>query len=284
MSNRRPVVRGTLSVLAAAAIVLVSSPAWAHVEVEANRAQAGATNVDLTFHVPNEQAPASTRSVTFIFPADHPLLGVTTTSQNGFTPKVTTALLAKPVKGPKGLVNQVVRAVEFSGGQIAGTDEKAFTFHVDQLPSDTRALTFKALQTYSNGQTVSWIEVAADGAAEPEHPAPVLVLGGAAKAAPQPQGAGSGHAASPEPSLKVSAAPVTSAATGSGTFAPVAGVTVGGFVVVALGWVLWRRRRSLGEPGGQNPADPADTFGNGSTEYEGTARARETARQGARER
>jgi hypothetical protein len=46
-------------------------------------------------------------------------------------------------------------------------------------------MTFKALQTYSNGQVVSWIDVPAAGSSdEPEHPAPTLKLapvsGGAA--------------------------------------------------------------------------------------------------------
>jgi uncharacterized protein len=58
-----------------------------------------------------------------------------------------------------------------------------FTVRVAKLP-DTDALTFKALQTYSDGQVIRWIDAAAPGAAEPEHPAPTLHLsaGAAAKA------------------------------------------------------------------------------------------------------
>ena len=41
-------------------------------------------------------------------------------------------------------------------------------------------MTFKAIQTYSDGQEVDWTEVAAPGSkAEPEHPAPTLKLGAA---------------------------------------------------------------------------------------------------------
>lgn len=258
----RTVVRGTLSVLSAAVLTLVSAPAWAHVEVEADRASAGAADVDLTFHVPNEQAPATTRSITILFPADHPLLGVTTTKQNGFTPTVSTARLPTAVKGPKGWVSEVVRSVEFSGGALTGEDEKSFTFHVDQLPSDTRTLTFKALQTYSTGATVSWIEVAADGTAEPEHPAPVLVLG--APAAPAAAPPAPDASPSPSPAAEVRATPVTGsvaapvtgsaaatpvvvAATGFGTPALMGGATAGSLVLVVLGWVLWRRRRQVGD-------------------------------------
>jgi hypothetical protein len=51
---------------------------------------------------------------------------------------------------------------------------------------------FKALQTYSNGEVVSWIQEATEGAEEPEHPAPVLKL---ITPAAVPTGAGNGQAA-----------------------------------------------------------------------------------------
>ena len=35
-------------------------------------------------------------------------------------------------------------------------------------------MVFKALQTYSDGNVVRWIEEPVDGGEEPEHPAPVL--------------------------------------------------------------------------------------------------------------
>jgi uncharacterized protein YcnI len=248
VSQRRLLARGVLSVSAATALALVSIPAWAHVEVETDRAVAGAKDVTLTFHVPNEEAPATTRGITFVFPVDHPLLGVTTTAQNGFTPKVSMVPLANAVRGPKGPVREVVRSVLFTGGRLSGTEEKAFTLHVDQLPADARTLTFKVLQKYSTGQTVSWIEVAADGAAEPEHPAPVLALSPApAAAAPHPE--------STQVAVTLGARPATTqtphaamtsggaVATGSGMTAPLAVAAGGGLAVAAGGWVLWRRRR-----------------------------------------
>ena len=251
MSQHRQLVRGTLAVFGAAALTLVSSPAWAHVEVETNRAYAGAKDVTLTFHVPNEEAPATTRSITFVFPTDHPLLGVTATSQNGFTPTVTTIPLATAVRGPRGLVHEVVRTVEFSGGRLSGTEEKAFTFHVDQLPSDTRTLTFKVLQKYSGGKTVAWIEVAAQGSAEPEHPAPVLLLG-PARAAGQPATAGTVATVPLSAKASATSGVAGAAAPGSGVKAPLA-AGVGGLVLVAGGWALWRRGRVPGKSPGGHP-------------------------------
>lgn len=37
-------------------------------------------------------------------------------------------------------------------------------------------MTFTAIQTYSNGDVVSWIQTSVKGAPEPDHPAPVLRL------------------------------------------------------------------------------------------------------------
>jgi len=246
------------AIFGAAALTLVSSPAWAHVEVETNRAYAGAKDVTLTFHVPNEEAPATTRNITFVFPTDHPLLGVTTTSQNGFTPTETTVPLATALRGPKGVVREVVRTVEFTGGRLAGTQEKAFTFHVDQLPSDTRTLTFKVLQKYSTGTSVSWIEVAAGEAAEPEHPAPVLTLG-PPRAAAQPDAGGTvavvavGAKAPTTAAGRVAdaagaKAPTTAVgsgadAGGAGAKEPLSAWAAGGLAVAAGGWTLRRRRR-----------------------------------------
>lgn len=53
-----------------------------------------------------------------------------------------------------------------------------FTIIGGKLPDDATTLTFKALQTYSDKSVVSWIEEAASGGAEPEHPAPTLTMSG----------------------------------------------------------------------------------------------------------
>jgi hypothetical protein len=44
------------------------------------------------------------------------------------------------------------------------------------LPTKPNKLTFKVIQTYSNGDAVSWIQETVKGAPEPDHPAPVLEL------------------------------------------------------------------------------------------------------------
>ena len=51
-----------------------------------------------------------------------------------------------------------------------------FEFTAGKMPTDKTSLLFPAIQTYSDGKVVSWIEPKVEGAAEPEKPAPVLDL------------------------------------------------------------------------------------------------------------
>jgi uncharacterized protein len=62
------------------------------------------------------------------------------------------------------------------------------------LPTTVSTLEFKAVQTYSDGQEVAWIQDATPGGAEPDHPAPTLTLtaAGAPGGAATMPGAGDG--------------------------------------------------------------------------------------------
>lgn len=54
------------------------------------------------------------------------------------------------------------------------------------MPADRSSLIFAAIQTYSDGTVVRWIDRAAPGAAEPAHPAPTVTLGSAGAMAAMP--------------------------------------------------------------------------------------------------
>ena len=66
-----------------------------------------------------------------------------------------------------------------------------FNISVGPLP-DAKSMVFKALQHYSDGSVVRWIEPTVEGQPRPEHPAPVLTItpasatGDTAAAAPTP--------------------------------------------------------------------------------------------------
>ena len=94
-------------------------------------------------------------------------------------------------------------------------------------------MAFKALQIYSNGDVVRWIDLAAPGQPEPDHPAPVLTLTSATTSAAHSAGTA---AASDEP---------TSSGAGSdGTtrVLAIAALVAGLLALAAAGAGLWRHR------------------------------------------
>jgi hypothetical protein len=109
------------------------------------------------------------------FPTDHLIPSADTQQAAGWTAKVTTAHSAKPLQTDKGTTNDYVQSITWSGGSIPPGQFQQFGVALG-LPDDATSLTFKTLQTYSNGQVVRWIETAAAGQPEPENPAPVLQL------------------------------------------------------------------------------------------------------------
>jgi hypothetical protein len=75
-------------------------------------------------------------------------------------------------------ITETVSVVEFDaakGGGIAPGQFQEFSLSVGPLPK-VDSLVFNVVQSYSDGKDVAWIEPTIDGAAEPEHPAPVLAL------------------------------------------------------------------------------------------------------------
>lgn len=176
----------TVAALAATTVLLAAGAASAHVTVHPESYAKGATDGVLTFRVPNEEDGASTTKVQVFLPTDHPVLGVLVHPQDGWTAKVTTTKLKKPVKTDDGTITEAASEITFSGGKIDAGQYEDFNVAFGQLPDDIGQLVFKTLQTYSDGKVVRWIEESTGGQ-EPENPAPVLKLtAGDESAAPVP--------------------------------------------------------------------------------------------------
>ena len=94
----------------------------------------------------------------------------------GWTAKVTTTKLKTPVKTDDGTITDAVSEITWTGGRIGAGQFQDFDVAFGQLPDDVGQLTFKTLQTYSDGKVVRWIEEPPAGEEEPENPAPVLKL------------------------------------------------------------------------------------------------------------
>jgi uncharacterized protein YcnI len=166
-----------IGALVAALVVVLALPAGAHVSIKPSSAPKGGFEV-LSFNVPNERDDANTVKLEVQLPTKSPIAFVSTQPMVGWTTTVDKTTLPKPVKTDDGQVTQAVGKITWTataGGLQPGQFE-LFTISAGPLPTKTNKLTFKAVQTYSNGEVVSWIQESVKGAPEPEHPAPVLTL------------------------------------------------------------------------------------------------------------
>jgi uncharacterized protein YcnI len=159
-------------------VLSIATPAWAHVTVHPPTMPAGSKDVELTFRVPNERANANTIMVQVFFPTNLPLLTVDVLPVPGWSATAHTETLTTPVKTDDGLVGQIVRDVTWrsTSGGIAPSQYEDFSVAAGSVPDKPAQLAFKALQTYSSGEIVRWIEVPVAGQPEPDFPAPVVTL------------------------------------------------------------------------------------------------------------
>jgi uncharacterized protein YcnI len=158
------------------AFAVAASPAWAHVEIDPGTAPKGTASV-FSFRVPNEEQSANTVKLDVQFPTDHPFANVLVQPKPGWTFTTQSQKLAKPIKTDDGTFTDAVTEVTWTAttGSIPPGGFDLFPVFAG-LPTNTSKLTFKALQTYSNGDVVSWIQTPTKGAPTPDHPAPVLKL------------------------------------------------------------------------------------------------------------
>jgi uncharacterized protein YcnI len=170
-ARRRAATVGALTVAGLA----LAATASAHVTVSPTSLPQGST-AELTFKVPNEESKANTVELQLQIPTDHPIAQVLAKPVPGWTITEHTVTLAKPLTTDDGTFTTAVSEIDWTGGAIAPGQYQDFQISVDPLPSDTTQLVFKAVQTYSDGDVVRWIDLSSAGDADPEHPAPILSL------------------------------------------------------------------------------------------------------------
>lgn len=155
--------------MAAIAALIAPTAASAHVSVHPNAVPAGA-NATLDIRVPNEMDNAKTTKLQVQFPPG--FIGVSTQPPPGWTSKVLTSKLAKPVQTDDGPIDTQVSEVDWTAGSGAGIPAGQFAnFPISvALPGRPgQTLTFKTVQTYSNGKVARWI-----GAPDSDQPAPTI--------------------------------------------------------------------------------------------------------------
>jgi hypothetical protein len=148
------------------------------------------------------------------------------------------ATLAKPIQTDDGPIDEEVRRITFTGhgpnGKIGPGQFMDFPLSV-QIPGKAGdKLTFKAIQTYSNGEVVRWI-----GAPDSETPAPIVTVTKA-------QGSAHTSAATPAPPASTGHSSNSNDGGGASKGLGVTALIVGALGLVAGLAAFGARRRGLG--------------------------------------
>ena len=180
-ARRLPVLLLASLVALAGLLVVGTGVASAHVSVSSTDAAPGGYG-KVTFRVPNESDAASTVGLRIQVPTDTPLTSLRAQPVPGWTVSLTPVTLDPPVEAHGETLDTAVSVVEYradAGGGIAPGQFQEFALAGGPFP-DADQLTFNVVQSYSDGSETAWIEPTVDGQPEPDHPAPVLSLSGAA--------------------------------------------------------------------------------------------------------
>jgi uncharacterized protein YcnI len=222
---------------AAAALTLaIAAPASAHVTVNPNTATQGGY-AKVTFRVPNETDNTDTTKLEVNLPMDTPVASVSLKPVAGWTATTEKAKLATPIKAHDSEITEAISKITWTadaGAAIKPGQFQEFDVSLGPLPQANQMI-FKALQTYSDGNIVRWID---DPTPDAEHPAPALKL--------SPATATGAAAAAP-------ASSATDGSDGNGTPYGIAGIVLG-LAGLVLGLLAYRRS---GTPAPGTAAAPA---------------------------
>ncbi|MGY1663970.1 YcnI family protein [Geodermatophilus sp. SYSU D00705] len=243
----RPLARLGVVVLAVlvalAAAVAGAGAASAHVGVSSTDAAPGGFG-KLVFRVPNESDTASTVALRISIPEEAAMASLRTQPLPGWTVTLTRSDLETPLDNHGEQVTSYVSVVEFraeDGGGIRPGEFQEFALSGGPFP-EADAISFPAVQTYSDGTESAWIEPTVDGQPEPDRPAPVLTLAASSTGG---DGASAGGGTTGQTATDTAASTEAAGDEGSatGTVALVLSVValLLGLGGVALGWRAGRR-------------------------------------------
>lgn len=229
----------TKMTLALLGLLVLPASASAHVSLHPNEVPAGSF-ATLDVRVPNETESANTVKLAVQVPPG--FLDVSTEYMPGWSAKVLTSKLAKPVQTDDGEVTEQVREIVWTGsgkqGQIPPGQFLNFPISTE-IPGKTgEELTFKVLQYYDNGEVVRWI-----GGPSSDEPAPqidVTAEGGVL------QDVAGSETAPPSPTAEAGTGEATGSSSGGGASKGlgIAALILGALGLLAGGTALARSRRT----------------------------------------
>jgi uncharacterized protein YcnI len=161
------------AVAALTAALAAAPPALAHVTVSPAEAAADGYAL-LEFTVPHGCEGSPTTAIAVKIPEG--INAATPEAVPGWTVAKRMQKLDPPADdGHGGTIPERVDTVTWRGGPLPDGELTQFALSVRMPASAGEALAFPVVQTCEKGQT-AWIETAAEGEEEPEHPAPVVTL------------------------------------------------------------------------------------------------------------
>jgi uncharacterized protein YcnI len=232
-----------------AAGLLTATAAQAHISLHPNTIPAGAF-ATLDVRVPGEQEGAHVTKVDTLFPAG--FTGVDYESVAGWSAKVIETKLASPVKEDGETIDTQVSQIVWTW---TGPDGKVNNGQFINFPlslaipesASGKALEFRTVQTYSNGQIVHWIEPSLTA----EHPSPrinVTAKGGEIEeVAGDEAGPEAGQTGS-SPSTPASSAPAAKSSSGASKGLAITALILGalGLLAGVAALIAARRSRTMG--------------------------------------
>jgi hypothetical protein len=252
--RRRPVV----AVLGLALSLTTAGPAFADVGVTPSSEPAGGSG-ELTFRVTDDIPDAGTTSFELDLPTDHPLLGVVPAAKFGWG----LAIERSPVPGPTaGRVTRIIWSAHSTTTAIQPGRYGTFSISVREFPIAAARVRISALQTWSNGEVVQWIDPLVPGRPTPLHPAPEITLtAGGPTSRPAIESSGPTEAATASQTPSVSATPTATplpvalpgrSGPSSRLVDTAIGLSVGAvglaLIAIAMAGVALARKRSDGRP------------------------------------
>jgi uncharacterized protein len=233
--------------LAVVLIGLSAGVASAHVSVDSPGATQGGYSV-ITFRVPTESATLSTTGLRVQLPTDTPFASVSVEPMTGWNYTVNKTTLTTPIQTDDGPVTEAISEVDWTATADGIKPGEFLEFKISAGPlPEKSSVTFKVIQHYSDNTDVSWVEVAAPGSAEPEHPAPTLDL------APAAASGSSAHTTGSAPATGTASTATMDMAISNGDYAKQSAVTTAlitsaiaiflAAVGFGVGFAAWRRTR-----------------------------------------
>jgi periplasmic copper chaperone A len=165
-----PIACAVAAALVGVAALVVPADAAAHISLHPNTIPAGAF-ATLDVRVPGEQEGAHVTRVDVLFPPG--FVGVDYENVPGWSTRVIETKLATPIKEDGETIDTEVSQIVWTwtgpAGQVNNAQFVDFPLSL-AIPDDAagKALEFRTVQSYSNGQVVHWI----DPSLTAEHPAP----------------------------------------------------------------------------------------------------------------